>query len=680
MNSLKNIIDSLLQFVASFTEKSYCVCKDCGKEWKTKLVNGEKVYDLKAKCDCGCKEYQNRYLVENNDFVIQVLQDLAKAYKTEIHEYLAPSNLPDKEKRIRDHIRDIMTRVKPIAEGRLDYFTNQYTKWYNKGVAELQKGANKSKYKSRKEIPIQDFSPEIQQQLKTYKEYVDIFKGLVEDYTALVAFRHFETFCMYIDNIFGNDIFKPSIRLFKGFYYYANKMVLDGDVKFIEKQCFAGAGKSITDCALICWILGIDINTDVLKIFGNDENIQNAMDTITQIMCSPYYAKVFPYFEKFNGNKNDMFSKLKEASGDLKISGSLKTLNLRVKSKGEAIDGVRANYLFLDDINTPDDTLEKYKKAIHLYNARWRKRRYDDNHFYIIASGTTYHREDFLSYLKEKFGADYATPSPFEFTSIARTNQITPNGISVFCVIYGLDENDKSTYEKKFTTQLFLNEREDDYRTFMAMTQQQPLPPEGAPFDYDNLPNLYGEEGIPHLPDRLQEVCRASLDPARKGKDFNSMPIIVTINGEMYLQDCIFNNDPPDKLPNQIVDMIEKHHIVELDIENNTDTTFDLLIKKILKERGIMYCNVTSFYSYEKKDQKIKNYETAIKSIHYPERDVYSRNSPMGNFMYWFTNYDYEHPPKHDDSVDSLANYSQRFIVNKPTGVQIKTYSRRKHY
>lgn len=211
----------------------------------------------------------------------------------------------------------------------------------------------------------------------------------------------------------------------------------------------------------------------------------------------------------------------------------------------------------------------------------------------------------------------------------------------------------------------------------MAMVQQQPQPPLGAPFDYDNLPNLYGAEGIPHLKDRLHETCKATLDPARIGKDFHSMPIIVTINGRMYLQDCIFEQCPPDRLPNKIIDMIERHHIVQLDIERNTTTDLKMLIMKMLEERGIRYCKVTDFYTTMKKDQKIAETETAIKSICFPNRDVYSPNSQMGKFMYWLTAYNYETPPKHDDSVDSLANFSLNFILNKNLGVKVRSLKKR---
>lgn len=653
MESLKQSIQERFEIVNHFAEKSYCCCPKCGREWHTKKIGGVKTYDLHRRCQCGYAKYETIELINNTAISIPILTDLATSYRNEIHEYLAPSNIPDKEDIIRSYIRDIMNVVLPLVRNKREALEAESSKRIPNRTIEYDK-LNKA---------------------------LAAFYQLEDDYTALVAFRHFETFVLYIDkHVYGGNIFTPALHLFKGFYYFANSMALKKDVRFIEKQCFAGAGKSATDSILMAWLFGVDINNDALKIFGSKDNIVNTMDMVTHIMLSPQYAQVFPYYAKFDCDANAMFDICKSTSGDLKVSGSKVSLNLRVRSKFDRCDGVRAKYLFLDDITLADsaENLEMHEKDIYLYTSRWFQRQYDSNNFFIIASGTTYHREDILSYLKRIFGIAEAKPTKFKFTSISKSNEIVPNGISVFCVIYGLDEYDKSTFEEKFATEKFLLQREKNERVFMAMVQQEPQPPEGSPFDYDNLPNLYGKEGIPHLPDRSQEFCKASLDPARKGFDYNSMPVINTINGEMFLQDCIYERCPPDKLPQKVVDMIEKHHIVHLDIENNTDTTFDVLIKKLLTERGINYCLVTSFFSYQKKDVKIGANETAIKKIHFPKREYYTPKSQMGLFMHDLLGYNYDTKVKHDDAPDSLANYSLRFIINKQVGAKIIPLSRRR--
>lgn len=641
MKSLENVINYQLEFVKHFADKSYVVCENCGKECGTTIdADGDKVYDLEKPCECGCKKYMAIPRIENHAYVVKVLSELAEAYRAEIHEYLVPSNIANKEQLIRNHIKTMLTLVKPIIDSRISVLTKR-----------RDKCNAKRDYESANELD----------------KILNKYKAINDDFTALIAFRHFETFCLYIDGRFNNTIFHPSLHLFKGFYFYANSMVLNKDVHFIEKQCFAGAGKSATDCALMAWILGYDINSVIIKVFGNINNVPRTMNTVIQIMTSAQYAKVFPYYAKFEGKESAMFRVDKPAGGDLAIQGSYQPLSLTVTSKGESIDGTRMQYLFLDDITQAKDAnnVEMHRKDKFMFTNSWFERKDNLNNTFIIASGTTYHQEDLLSYLKEIFGVEYAKPTKFKFTSLSTQNELIPSWKSVFIVIYGLDENDKSTFEEKFPTEIFLFKRKEDYRMFMAMVQQQPLPPEGSPFDYDNLPNLYGEEGIPHLPDRSQECCRASLDPSRKGgKDFNSMPVIVDINGELYLKDVLFEQCPPDKVPLKVVDMIERHRITQLDIEKNTDTLYANIITKMLRERGITWCKVTDFYTVKKKESKIGECETAIKSIHFPQRGLFTPNSQMGKFMYWLTAYNYEKPPKHDDSVDSLANFALKFIIN----------------
>lgn len=653
MESLKQSIQERFDLVKRFSDLSYCICPKCGREWKTKIVNGVKTYDLKSRCECGCVKYETVELINNADFSIPILTDLATAYRNEIHEFLVPSNIPDKEEQIRGYIRDIMTVVLPLVRKQREALEAQY----------------KSKSPKVRTVPYNKL-----------EKALTAFYQLEDDYTALVAFRHFETFVLYIDRIFKKKVFTPSLRLFKGFYYFANSMVLKKDVHFIEKQCYAGVGKSVTDCALMAWILGMDVNSYCIKIFGNKTNIKRTMKTVHDIMLSAEYSKIFPYYAKFDRKETAMFTTY-QTSGELQVSGSYQPVNILCGSKGENIDGSRVQYLFLDDITQSKDAnnVEMHQKDIFMFNNSWFERKDDPSNTFIIASGTTYHQEDLLSYLKHVFGVDYAKPTKFKFTSISNKNEILPKWLSVFIVIYGLDENDKSTFEEKYPTEVFLFKRAQDYRMFMAMTQQQPLPPEGSPYDYENLPNLYGKEGIPHLPDRSQEVCKSSLDPARVGKDFHSMPVIVEIDGRRYLKDCIFIQCAPDKLPRMVVDMIEKHHIIHLDVECNIDETFDVLINKLLAERGINYCLVTKLRSYEKKEVKIANCETPIKSIYYPKKECYTSSSQMGKFMYWLTAYNYDVKMKHDDSVDSLANYVMRFIINKQRGAKVSVLKGRRY-
>ncbi len=662
-----DVILKRLDVVKGLKREGYVICSRCGYDSPFKLrEDGLKEYAMERPCvKCGCLAKNVLPLYENSKFTVQVLDELATAYRFEIHQYLVPFKTEEAELAVRSHVRDILSYCLPIVEERVVAFREKYRQAqavYNGLVAKgIQEGEKLEACYAR-----------MAECNKWYKQY----KELKERFQALAAFRHFETFCLYIDSLFENDVFTPSLHLFKGFYYYANSMVLNRDVRFISKQCFTGAGKSVTDCALIAFILGYNINNDILKVFGSKDNIQRAMDTIVMIMTSSRYAEVFPYFRQFASDRGQMFDMLK-SSGEMKIAGSGKPVNLTIRSKEMSFDGIRAKYLFLDDITKSADAerVSAHESDIYAYTSCWSQRRYNANEQFVIASGTTYHVKDILSYLRDIFGAETATPAKFRFTSVSKSDEIVTGGVSVFVKIYGLDEKDESTYPAKFPTNAFRLLREKNPRSFAAMTQQEPMPPEGCPFDMQNLPLLYSE--IPHE-NREEEVCYATLDSARKGFDFQSMPIMIKIAGEWYLKDCLFKQTPTDKIIPMVVEKVIQHRIVELNVENNIDTSIAALLRKRLSESGVTWCKVTETFSTKNKVDKIMDNETAIKTIHFPAEGVFGKASDMGKFMYWLNAYNYERPPLHDDSVDSLANFCTRFIVGKKAAPTVKILNRRK--
>jgi hypothetical protein len=96
----------------------------------------------------------------------------------------------------------------------------------------------------------------------------------------------------------------------------------------------------------------------------------------------------------------------------------------------------------------------------------------------------------------------------------------------------------------------------------MAMEQQSPLPPENSPF---YIENIQGYDVIPE--EDRSDFCWASLDTARVGYDYNSMPIFVKVGEKFYLKDCLYINEPMEKVYGRIVEKIIQHHITKLVIE-----------------------------------------------------------------------------------------------------------------
>ena len=455
------------------------------------------------------------------------------------------------------------------------------------------------------------------------------------------------------------------------------------DIEVEETHNFIANGivshNSYADTVLIAYIFGIDINADVLKIVGNPSLITDMSAKLVKYMCKPNYAKVFPYYAQFEGDKDKIFDVRREGGNNqvarLLIHGSIKGTSFLLANKDTPVDGGRYKYRFYDDITRSKDkgNINMHEKDIERYQDQWKKRRYDDNNSFEVFSGTTYHIYDFLSTIKRKYGGDTAKQS-----KINKYTKFNARYKAVFVSVPKLDwDTDESTYPHKYTTEEARSERLADYNTFMAMDMQEPMPIEGCAFSYDNLLTY---KAIPHIEEEKdEESCWAMLDPARTGANYIAMAICLPIGDKHYLKDCIFEMKPMEKIYPTIIRKIEQHHITRLHIERNTDTSLATLLRGMLYERGIDYCNITEVYSYKHKEDKIYDNEAAIKScIVFPEFGMYAQGSEFGKFMKYLTSFSYTVHNAYDDSIDVIAMYAQKYLSFKKRQNSITILNRRR--
>lgn len=510
--------------------------------------------------------------------------------------------------------------------------------------------------------------------LSKYKnlEEIQTLLELYDDFMAMASLRSFKHFCLYMETDFPKKIWKPTQHLFDGWFYYATKMVIDGDVKFIEKQLPTGFGKSLSDCFLIAFIFGQDINNDVLKIFGNKYNCSRAFDTIVELMCNSRYAKIFPYFAQFDCRADLLFEKCKQKDGEFKITGSKLPVNFLCVGKESKVNGVRAKFIFLDDITQAEDkdNIRLHDKDIYTYENVWFKRSYSNKNFYLIVGGTTYNIYDLLSYLKIKFGGDRAIDSKVnKYTKVSRSDEIYKNGISVFITVPKLDyDTDESVYPEEFSTEKARKQREEDYETFMAMEQQQPLAPKNNPYyytflnEYDAVPdeNTFGRG----------ESCLAYCDTKRHGKDYCAMVIGAKVESgqktEHYIIDGIYDNRPMKEIYSAIVSKIILHNITILNIENNINEGITNILRQMLISRGYFGCQINEIFNNQNKEDRIMDMEHEIKNyMRFPRRGLYPRSSPIGMAMDELYSFSYVKKNVHDDWTDACAGYAKSFIANK---------------
>ena len=584
---------------------------------------------------------------KEDEKIIQLFSILKEAVFEQVHNVFAPQRTASAEKELRDIIAK-----------------------YVIGYTEKKKGVNFIGAIS----PIRAKLVQLKKTKAARSEYIARYLDLYDDFMALAAFRSMKHYFLYMQQVFAFTLWEDTQNCFDGYLYYGGRMVLDGEVKFIEKQCPTGFGKSLSDAFMQSWIFGIDIDNDILKVCGNDKFTDDCFQNVTKFMTSPQYAKVFPYYAQFKCDTTLMFQFHSRKDLKFAIMGSKKSTNFRIVTKLSDVNGVRAKYLFLDDITQRKDmaNLNQHQKDIHSFTHEWFERNYNRNFFYIIASGTTYSQFDLLSHLRRVMGGESAVKSPInKYTLVGKSNYIVPNGKSVFVSVPLLDyDTDESTYPKKISTESARKKREENPTEFWAMDQQRPLPPDSSPFyftklrQYTTLPKI-GEAG------RL-ETCVAALDTKRRGKDFLSMPIFFEADDPeregqtvFYLVDWLYDDRPMKECLPLIVAKVIQHKITRLYVERNTEECIETLIQDKLREQGYTSCVIEEVYSTEPKDRRIMSAEGDIKArMVFPQYGMYSQSNDIGKALMNFYGYTYTGTVAHDDAPDSLALFAKRFVMN----------------
>lgn len=602
------------------------------------------------------------YDINNDNAIIKLLSAMSEMYRYQIHEYLVPQESVNGEKQIRQYVKDIICDILPIVETKIRVISNTLAKY--------------GRMSATKRSAVLD-------DIKSLEENRKKYLVLLDDFYALASFRSLKHFALYseFDKPDSQKVWKHAMGCFESFYFYTNSMILDGKVKRITKSFPVGYGKSFSDTVAISFIFGFDINNDVLKVVGNNKLIVDTLTGVVGMMTSNRYAKVFPYYAQFNGNKELMFDIGKASEGILLIHGSVRPKSLIVVAKDTAVDGVRAKFRFYDDITRSKDkeNVPEHEKDWAKYSDQWSKRKYDDNLDFEIAGGTRYHTEDFLSRYREHYGEEQAVPDKkFKYTMINEKTKFVI--ISVPKLDYDTDE---STYPQKFSTESARLERNRDPRTFAAMEQQQPETPLNSPFYWDNLQTYTSLPLKKCEGGNREDTCLASLDLPRTGANNISLGIYSKCENLYYLIDTYYEKKPLDYVMSDgrteldwVCDMLIRHNVTELVVEINTCSDIKKQIMDKLLARGYANCKVIEKYSVEKKEVKIMTCWTPIiNTIVFPARKVFSLSSMTGRFMQDIIAWNDK--AKIDDSIDSVCMFVQEFITKNSMSVgKVSTFRR----
>ena len=525
-----------------------------------------------------------------------------------------------------------------------------------------------------------------EKELVIFNDYLD----LEDDFFAIASFRSLPHFAMYMERQDSEEdkVWKYTMDETMGsIFYYSNKMILEDDIHALVKQTPAGYGKSKSDCVIMCFILGYDVNADIIKVVGNPTAMEGIVPRVVEMLKSKRFGKVFPVLGKYNGS-DDMFKRQTISDNCIALADSTKAASLVCFNKETKTSGIRGNYQFYDDITQAEDAenVSKHERDVSTYQSVWSKREYNQFKTKRWFTGTSYNREDFICKMIDKYskGLPLCVDMEIQKYKWAKFCKKTQNGKMVVIRIPKLVDlelgEDKCycSFPQKFSKEealdLLHSDAPNSRRSFYAMEQQSPLPPESMKFDWVYL-RTYKK-----LPKDILDnncFCRVIIDPSRKGKDNYAALIFKSIDGkkDWYLLDCYYEQKVTSKYA--IPEICKKAAFHKADIisfeQNATDISLITdLIKKELLNNGDKECTVDDFWSQENKEEKILKYsDDILNDIIFPNREIFHIDSPMGRAMKDITCYSFDFKVAHDDSLDCCAMLESRLKQNNENTIEV---------
>lgn len=503
-----------------------------------------------------------------------------------------------------------------------------------------------------------------------YGNYLD----LEDDVYALASYRSLIHFAHYMERQDDKSqwVWKYNMNdTMGGVFYYSNAMILDHKYQNLIKQCPTGYGKSKSDCIIISFCFGYDVNDDIMKIVGNRQLVKPITQAIVKMLKSQRFGKVFPEFGKYKGD-GSMFKNCAETEGTFTLAQSKKSLSFACYNKETAIDGGRFNKQFFDDVTQSDDreNVNSHKKDVGKFTSMWKKRQYDEFSCLRWFTGTAYHREDFLSWAKNYYSNNRELEVEKstikmkwnKFIRISNDKKTIYVSVPKLADLELGEDKCYCTFPQKYSKEEALKElhsSDSAIRRFMAMEQQQPLPPESLAFDWTYL-KQYME-----LPKKIRDNdCETIviIDPNRKGRDNYAGMIFKKPNDDMdnnyYFVDCFYKKVSSKIAIPKICERASHHKADIISFENNTVDSYQMKknIGDELTKNGWNEFKIKDFYSTMNKEDKISKYRDDIRErIVFPHRTMYHSDSDMGRAMSDIVNYSFEGKNMNDDSIDCCA-------------------------
>ena len=337
--------------------------------------------------------------------------------------------------------------------------------------------------------------------------------------------------------------------------------------------------------------------------------------------------------------------------------------------------GKRGKIVVIDDIlkgALESTNVDLHKSLMDRFDSDWSSRADDDKQKTLLL-GTMWSNTDPLNVMYDRALAttELVDSNLFKYTEIAK------NGTSVFIGIPALTEKGESTCPLRYSTE-FLLQKKSQMTPYLwqAVYMQDPIAPSGIAFEYGSLKTY---DKLPKVTNRV--VRYASLDPARRGKNYVTMPIFYRFNDEKdeyYLVDCMYKKKAMNELYDTIVSLIVEHRLSHLVLENNTDTSLKYVLETKLRALRYFGCTIIEKYSVANKEQRIKDNQGYMRNnVIYPKKGLFPTSSDIAQGMESFVTYSFEYPNKYDDFPDAIALFTMEYVKGTSKPLKAQAINRR---
>ena len=240
-------------------------------------------------------------------------------------------------------------------------------------------------------------------------------------------------------------------------------------------------------------------------------------------------------------------------------------------------------------------------------------------------------------------------------------------------------DTDESNYEyfnpkigrKVFTTAFFREQREIlSAEQFESEFQQQPFEAKGLMFPQDKL-NRYFK--LP--PDREPDAVIAVCDTAERGEDSVMLPIAYIYGDDVFIEDCVFDNSPPEITKPQCARLLVKHKVSMATFEsNNAGEYYARDVERLIKELGGRV-SIRMKRTISNKHTRIEMASDGImKHFFFKDKSLYKPSDQYGQMIRELTSYTRTGRVKHDDAPDGLSLLENE--IRNLVGAKIEVFKR----